>query len=60
AGANGGPNGAAGMGYPGGMGGMGHGAGKDGEERQRQSWIPEDQDIWGADTNVPPPVIGRG
>ncbi|MEZ0112526.1 hypothetical protein ABH920_006548 [Catenulispora sp. EB89] len=60
AGANGGANGAAGMGYPGGMGGMGHGAGKDGEERQRQSWIPEDQDIWGADTSAPPPVIGRG
>jgi hypothetical protein len=26
-------------------------------ERQRKSWLPEDEDIWGVDAAVVPPVI---
>jgi hypothetical protein len=33
------------------------GAGRDGQERQRGSWLPEDEDIWGAQTSTAPPVL---
>jgi hypothetical protein len=53
--------GAAGMrgGMP--MGGMpmapGQG-GKGGEERERETWLSEDEDVWGGDDDTAPPVIG--
>src|SRR5262249_52050739 len=28
------------------------------EERERSTWLTEDQDVWGGDIDVPPPVIG--
>jgi hypothetical protein len=37
-----------------------HGAGGGGEgeeERQRSSWLTEDDDVWGVDEGAPPPVI---
>lgn len=38
--------------------GMGAGSGgKENKERQRQSWLPEEDDIWGADTDAPGPVL---
>lgn len=53
--------GAAGMrgGMP--MGGMPMGApgqGGKGEERERQTWLSEDEDVWGGDDDTAPPVIG--
>jgi hypothetical protein len=36
-----------------GAGGRGEGA----EERQRSSWLTEDDDVWGVDESAPPPVI---
>jgi len=38
-------------------GGHGGGSGDD-EERERSTWLTEDEDVWGGDTDVPPPVIG--
>ncbi|GIH18847.1 hypothetical protein [Rugosimonospora africana] len=32
--------------------GAGAGAGKDNKDRQRQSWLSEDDDVWGADTDA--------
>jgi hypothetical protein len=46
-------------GRPGGgapMGGGGHG--KEEEERERTTWLTEDEDIWTDDGDVAPPVIG--
>lgn len=43
------------------MGGMpmGQGAqGGKGEERERNTWLTEDEDVWGADDDTAPPVIG--
>ncbi|WP_187233755.1 hypothetical protein [Actinomadura sp. HBU206391] len=47
----------------GGMGGMPMGAGGGGqggneEERERTTWLTEDEDVWGADGDATPPVIG--
>lgn len=50
-----GGGGKAGLGGPMGAGG-GHG-GKDEEERERSTWLTEDDDIWSADGDVTPPVI---
>jgi hypothetical protein len=58
-----GGSGAAGRGA-GGVGGVGgtpmHGGGGSGdeEERERSTWLTEDEDVWGGDTDSPPPVIG--
>ncbi|MFB4301401.1 hypothetical protein [Actinomadura sp. NTSP31] len=55
--------GAAGKGAGAGrMGGMpmghgGHGGGEE-EERERTTWLSEDEDVWGADDDTAPPVIG--
>jgi hypothetical protein len=45
--------GAGGAGAPHG----GHGNG-DEEEHERSTWLTEDEDVWGGNTDVPPPVIG--
>ncbi|MEV5748211.1 hypothetical protein AB0L00_10370 [Actinoallomurus sp. NPDC052308] len=48
-----GANGASGV--P--MGGMGAGSGQE-QERERSTWLTEDEDVWGGDGDVAPPVIG--
>lgn len=54
----------AAMGGRGGMNGgmpMGMGAGAGGgqeQERERTTWLTEDEDVWGGDGDVAPPVIG--
>jgi hypothetical protein len=35
----------------------GHG-GSEEKDRQRSAWLAEDEDVWGADVDLPPPVIG--
>jgi hypothetical protein len=35
----------------------GAGGGKENKERQRQSWLPEEDDVWGADTDAVGPVL---
>ena len=45
------------------MGGMPMGmapgqGGKGGEERERETWLSEDEDVWGGDDDTAPPVIG--
>jgi uncharacterized protein YukE len=52
--AKGGANGMNG-GMPMGMGGAGH---DQAEERERTTWLTEDEDVWGGDGDVTPPVIG--
>jgi uncharacterized protein YukE len=57
-----GKNGPGAGGRPG-AGGMpmggGHGGGKgDEEEHERSTWLTEDEDVWGGDGDVTPPVIG--
>ena len=49
----------AGMGGMGGMGmgGMGGGAGQ--QERERTTWLAEDEDVWGTEPDVAPQVLGR-
>ncbi|GIF25617.1 hypothetical protein BJ973_003895 [Actinoplanes tereljensis] len=42
----------------GGMGGMGGGKGKE-DERERSTWLAEDEEIWGTDPDVSPAVVGR-
>lgn len=42
----------------GGMGGMG-GQGNDRQERERQTWLSEDEDVWGTDEKTGFNVIGR-
>lgn len=54
-GATGGAFGAMPMGA--GMGGGAHGQ-ESGGEQQRNTWLEEDEDVWGADDDAPPPVIG--
>jgi hypothetical protein len=57
----------AGMGGMGGgmpfmpMGGMGGGGGgaPQGKERERNTWLTEDEDVWGTDPECAPAVIGR-
>jgi hypothetical protein len=36
----------------------GGGHGEDEQERERTTWLTEDEDDWGGETNAPPPVIG--
>ncbi|MFJ1562592.1 hypothetical protein [Streptomyces mirabilis] len=43
----------------GGMGGTPMGAGQRGGERERTTWLTEDEDIWGADCDTSDGVIGR-
>jgi hypothetical protein len=56
--------GMAGRGGPAGVGGMpmgaggGRGGGGDEEERERTTWLAEDEDVWGGDGDAAPPVIG--
>jgi hypothetical protein len=38
--------------------GAGQGRGGDEEERERTTWLVEDEDVWGADGDATPPVIG--
>ncbi|MEU5844927.1 hypothetical protein [Saccharopolyspora shandongensis] len=45
-------------GMMGGMGGMG-GQGNGDRERERQTWLSEDEDVWGTDTDACRDVIGR-
>jgi hypothetical protein len=40
------------------MGGMG-GAGDKPQERERQTWLAEDEAVWGTDVNAGSGVIGR-
>ena len=41
-------------------GGMGAGAGEGGNEGDRDTWLNEDDDVWGTDGDAPPPVLGGG
>ncbi|WP_119726947.1 WXG100 family type VII secretion target [Thermomonospora amylolytica] len=50
-----GRGGFGGMGMP--MGAGGHGGGK-GEERERTTWLTEDEDVWTGDQDAGPSVIG--
>jgi hypothetical protein len=45
----------AGSGMMGGQGGQGQG-----QERERSTWLAEDDDVWGTDPEVGPQVLGRG
>ncbi|WP_218923912.1 hypothetical protein, partial [Streptomyces sp. st170] len=45
-------------GAPGGGGAPGQTATQSGE-RTRDSWVPEDDDVWGTDEGGAPAVIGR-
>jgi hypothetical protein len=41
------------------FGGLGGGAGNEQEkERERSTWLVEDEDVWGTDPDVTPTVIG--
>jgi hypothetical protein len=51
-----GAGGRAGLGAP--MGAGGGQGGKDDEERERSTWLTEDEDVWTADGDIAPPVIG--
>jgi hypothetical protein len=42
----------------GGMGGMGAGAAQ-GNERERNTWLQEDEEVWGANPDVHTAVVGR-
>jgi len=58
-----GATGAGGTGAAGGMmpmmGGMHGGMHNDsGQSEQRNTWLEEDEDVWGADDDAPGPVIG--
>jgi len=41
----------------GGMGGMG--GQQQGQERERTTWLAEDEDVWGTDPQIGPAVLGR-
>jgi hypothetical protein len=43
----------------GGGGMMGSQAGNQEQERERSTWLAEDEDVWGTDPDVGPHVIGR-
>ncbi|MGP3925589.1 hypothetical protein [Streptomyces sp. 8N616] len=49
--------GMSGMPMGGGMAGGAGGAGD--QERERNTWLTEDEDVWGADADVAPGVLGR-
>jgi hypothetical protein len=57
-----GAGGAMGRGGMGGMmpmmGGGGAGAGAGGEEQERNTWLEEDEDVWGTGDDGPPSVLG--
>lgn len=55
-----GGRGAGRAGAAGAAGGPMHGGrgGGDEEERERSTWLLEDEDVWSGDGDVPPPVIG--
>jgi uncharacterized protein YukE len=58
AGARGGAGaGRAGAGMMGGGMGGGHGAGA-GDDEEHSTWLNEDEDVWGSDTDAAPPVLG--
>ncbi|MFJ1829586.1 WXG100 family type VII secretion target, partial [Streptomyces sp. NPDC088178] len=40
-------------------GGMGGAQGGGGGDRQRQTWLDEDEGVWGTDEGTAPGVIGR-
>ncbi|WP_256790242.1 hypothetical protein [Frankia sp. AvcI1] len=44
----------------GGMGGLGGGQGQQPKERQRNTWLTEDEEVWGTDPECAPAVVGRG
>jgi hypothetical protein len=51
-------------GYPfmppmGGMGGMGASGNQQEKDRERTTWLAEDEEIWGTDPDVAPAVVGR-
>jgi hypothetical protein len=58
-----GPGGMGGMPFMppmgGGMGGMGGGPGGSKEERERQTWLSEDEEVWGTSVAAGAAVIGR-
>ncbi|MEV4813047.1 WXG100 family type VII secretion target [Micromonospora avicenniae] len=62
-----GPNGAAGAFGPAGgyppmmppMGGMGGAGNQQEKERERTTWLAEEEEVWGTDPDVAPAVIGR-
>jgi hypothetical protein len=37
--------------------GAGAGAGKENKDRQRQAWLPETDDVWGAESDAPDGVL---
>jgi hypothetical protein len=41
----------------GGMGGQG--GGQQQQDRERSTWLAEDEDVWGTDPDAVPAVIGR-
>jgi hypothetical protein len=49
--------GAAGQGR-GMMGGAGHGAGGHGSGDEHETWLTEDEDPWGGDSDAPPSLLG--
>ncbi|WP_051797186.1 hypothetical protein [Catenuloplanes japonicus] len=67
-GGTGGASGSGGIGSPGmggmpmmgGMGGgMPGGKGGDDKERERKTWLEEEEEVWGTDPDVAPAVVGR-
>ncbi|MDV9189840.1 hypothetical protein R6L23_16715, partial [Streptomyces sp. SR27] len=44
---------------PMGGGGMGGGQGTQSDERERSTWVSEDEDVWGTDEGGVAGVIGR-
>lgn len=43
-----------------GMGGMGMGGNQQTQDRERTTWLAEDERVWGTDPDVAPAVLGRG
>ena len=52
------PSGFGGGGMPM-MPGMGGGGGQQDKERERTTWLDEDEEVWGTDPDLAPAVIGR-
>jgi hypothetical protein len=40
------------------MMGGGHGAGGEGGGNDHSTWLQEDEDVWGTDSDAAPPVLG--
>jgi hypothetical protein len=40
------------------MAGAGAGAGAGGDATDHSTWLEEDEDVWGTDTDAAPPVLG--